>query len=67
MFRVLIWGECAILLAIAALVYVMVKKSDTLKDTVKAKLMVYGIILMAIILFLLSFDIIRISLARMFL
>ncbi len=66
MFRVMIWGQSAIVLALAAIAYIMINNSENLKNTLKGKLIVILIVLLAVVLFLLSFDTIRSLLARFF-
>lgn len=67
MFRVLIWGHAAITLALAAIAYILIQNSESLKNTLKGKLIVIFIIVMAVILFLMSFDTFRVLLAKIFL
>ena len=67
MFRVMIWGESAIILAIATLAFFMIQKSDQLKKSFLAKLICIGLVIMAVIIFLFSFDSIRGFFSRIFL
>lgn len=62
MFRVIILGECALIMAIALLAYILIQNSEDLKNTRKGKVIVIFIMTMAFVLFLLSFDNIRLSL-----
>lgn len=66
MFRVIILGECALIMAIALLAYILIQNSEDLKDTRKGKVIVIFIMTMAFVLFLLSFDNIRLSLKNIF-
>jgi hypothetical protein len=59
MFRVLIWGECAIIAAMALIAYILIQNSENLRDTLKGKLIVILMIVMAVVLFILSFDCVR--------
>lgn len=67
MFRVMIWGESAIILAIAALAFFMIRNSDQLKKNFLAKLILIGLVIMAVVVFLFSFDCIRYYFSRIFL
>jgi hypothetical protein len=67
MFRVLIWGECAIILGIAAIAYLLIQNSENLKEKLMSKLIVWSLLLMSLVIFLLSFRNIRGALIRLFL
>lgn len=67
MFRVLIWGESAIILGIAALAYIGTQNSEKLKTSVLGKLIVIVMIILSLVVFLFSFDSIRSFFSRIFL
>lgn len=67
MFRVMIWGESAIILAIATLAFFMIQKSDQLKKSFLAKLILFSLVIMAVVVFLFSFDSIRYFFSKIFL
>lgn len=67
MFRVLIWGECAIIFGIAALAYLLIQNSENLKEKLMSKLIVWSLLLMSLVIFLLSFRNIRGALKQLFL
>jgi hypothetical protein len=67
MFRVMIWGESAIILAIAALAFFVFQKSDNLKKSFLAKLILIGLLVMSVVIFLFSFDCVRFYFSRIFL
>jgi hypothetical protein len=64
MFRVMIWGESAIILAIAALAFFVFQKSDNLKKSFLAKLILIGLLVMSVVIFLFSFDCVRFYFSR---
>lgn len=67
MFRVLIWGESAIILGMAALAYIGIQNSEKLKNSFLGKLIVVVMIVLSLVIFLFSFDTIRHFFARTFL
>lgn len=67
MFRVIIWGESFIILGIALLAYIMIQDSGKLKESLIGKLIVISLLLMSVVVFLFSFDNIRLFFAGAFL
>jgi hypothetical protein len=67
MFRALILGIAAIILSMAGIAYLLIQNSDSLKQKATAKFCLYGIVAMAVVVFLLSFKTIRFFLAGIFL
>jgi len=63
MFKVMIMGESAIILAIAGLAYIFLtntkKTQETLLEKLVGKLILIGMVLMAIVIFVLSFQGVR--------
>jgi len=67
MFRVLILGEAAIVLSMAALAFLSMQHSDVLKKKPVVKWIIAGMVVLALILFALSFDSVRGLLTGVFL
>jgi hypothetical protein len=67
MFRLIIWGESFIILGMALLAYIMIQDSGKLKESLLGKLIVISLLLMSVVIFLLSFDNIRLFFAGTFL
>lgn len=67
MFRVIIWGESFIILGMALLAYIMIQDSGKLKESLMGKLIVISLLLMSVVIFLFSFDNIRLFFAGAFL
>ncbi len=67
MFRVIIWGESFIILGMALLAYIMIQDSGKLKESLMGKLIVISLLLMSVVIFLFSFDNIRLFFAGKFL
>ena len=67
MFRVLILGIAAIILSMAGIAYLLIQNSEALKQKAAAKFCLYGMVIMAVAVFLLSFKTIRFFLAGIFL
>lgn len=67
MFRVIIWGESFIILGMALLAYIMIQDSGKLKESLMGKLIVISLLLMSVVIFLFSFDNIRLFFASTFL
>lgn len=67
MFRVIIWGESFIILGMALLAYVLIQDSEKLKKSLMGKLIVISLFLMSVVIFLFSFDNIRLFFAGTFL
>ncbi len=67
MFRVIIWGESFIILGMALLAYIMIQDSEKLKESLLGKLIVISLLLMSVVIFLFSFDNIRLFFAGTFL
>ena len=67
MFRVIMWGESFIILGMALLAYIMIQDSEKLKESFMGKLIVISLLLMSVVIFLFSFDNIRLFFAGTFL
>ena len=67
MFRVIMWGESFIILGMALLAYIMIQDSGKLKESLMGKLIVISLLLMSVVIFLFSFDNIRLFFAGTFL
>ncbi len=59
MFKVMIMGESAIILALAGLTYIFLSNSAKTKKTLFEKLILIGMVLMAIVIFVFSFQGVR--------
>lgn len=59
MFKVMIMGESAIILAIAGLAYIFLTNTKKTQETLFEKLILIGMVLMAIVIFILSFQGVR--------
>jgi hypothetical protein len=59
MFKVMIMGESAIILALAGLTYIFLSNSAKTKKTLLEKLIPIGMVLMSVVVFLLSFQGVR--------
>jgi len=66
MFKVLIWGQCAIIFGIAALAYILIQNSENLKKMLLGKLIVWSLLLMSLVTFILSFQNVRGLLKQIF-
>ena len=59
MFKVMIMGESAIILAIAGLAYIFLDNTKKIHEALFEKLILIGMVLMAVVIFVLSFQGVR--------
>ncbi len=59
MFKVMIMGESAIILAIAGLAYIFLANTKKIQEALFEKLILIGMVLMAVVIFVLSFQGVR--------